>query len=37
VKNQQLRALLDPYREFKVGDMISLHIPAERLATVALL
>jgi iron(III) transport system ATP-binding protein len=37
VENQQLRALLDPYREFKVGDMISLHIPAERLATVALL
>ena len=37
VENQRLRALLDPYREFKVGDVISLHIPAERLATVATL
>jgi iron(III) transport system ATP-binding protein len=37
VKNQQLRALLDPYRDFKASDTVSLHIPAERLATVALL
>ena len=37
VENQQLRALLDPYREFKVGDVISLRIPEDRLATVALL
>ena len=37
VKNQQLRALLDPYREFKAGDTVSLHITAERLATVAVL
>ena len=37
VENQQLRALLDPYREFKVGEVISLQIPEDRLATVALL
>jgi iron(III) transport system ATP-binding protein len=34
VGNQQLRALLDPYREFKAGDLISLAIPADRLTTV---
>ena len=37
VENKQLRALLDPYREFKVGEVISLQIPEDRLATVALL
>jgi len=37
VKNVHFRALLDPYQEFKSGDVISLHIPAERLSTVATL
>jgi iron(III) transport system ATP-binding protein len=35
VQDQQLRILLDPYQEFKMGDVISLHIPQDRLATVA--
>jgi len=37
VKNQHFRALLDPYQECKSGDVIALHIPAERLAIVATL
>ena len=35
VQDQPLRVLLDPYQEFKTGDVISLHIPQDRLATVA--
>ncbi|HUK41563.1 MAG TPA: TOBE domain-containing protein, partial [Candidatus Acidoferrales bacterium] len=37
VENQPLRAFLDPYWEFKTGDVISLHIPPERLATITAL
>ncbi len=31
----RLRVILDPYQEFKVGETIFLHIPGERLGTVA--
>ena len=31
----RLRVILDPYQEFRVGETIFLHIPADRLATIA--